>query len=132
MKAIQHIAFNCRDLKGQEQFYTEQFGFRRCRVFKAGTPNEFIMLRLGSTCLELFSAKEEAKLEMAGEQPVGFTHLAFEVPDLDAAIAALHAVGIQTEDIIDCSSIVAGFRVCFFDDPEGNRLELMQGYKDEF
>ncbi len=33
--------------------------------------------------------------------------------------------------MIDCSTVVEGLRVCFFDDPEGNKIELMQGYKDQ-
>ena len=132
MNAIQHIAFHCRDLKAQERFYTKHFGFCRCRVFNAGAPDEFLMLRLGSTRLELFSAKADAKSRKANEQPVGFKHLAFEVPDLDAAVAGLRADGIQTEKIIDCSATVEGLRVCFFNDPDGNRIELMQGYKDQF
>lgn len=131
MNAVQHIALNCRDLKCQEEFYTKHFGFRRARVFNADTPTEFIMLRLGSTCLELFSAQGEAKADVGKEQPVGFKHLAFEVPDLDAAVAGLAAEGIETDPIIDYSGVVAGLRVCFFNDPDGNRLELMQGYKDQ-
>lgn len=131
MIALQHIALNCRDLKKQEQFYTKHFGFRRSRVFNRNTPDEFLMLRLGPIRLELFSAGGKAKALDGGEQPVGFKHLAFEVPDLDAALAGLQAAGIQTEAIIDCSSIVKGMRVCFFNDPENNRLELMQGYQDE-
>jgi len=132
MTTVQHIAFNCKNLKAQEQFFTKHFGFRRSRVFNAGTPDEFIMLRLGSTCLELFSAQKDAKPPVRSEQPVGFKHLAFEVPNLEAAIAKLQADGIQTDGIIDCSGVVEGLRVCFFNDPDGNRLELMQGYKDQF
>lgn len=131
MKAIQHVSLNCRDLKAQERFYTKHFGFRRSRVFNAGTPNEFVMLRLGTVRLELFSAGPGAKAQRGGEQPVGFKHLAFEVPDLEAAVAALKKDGIQPEAIIDCAPAVPGLRVCFFDDPDGNRLELMQGYRDE-
>jgi hypothetical protein len=28
--------------------------------------------------------------------------------------------------------VVKGMKVCFFNDPEGNRLELMEGYQDQF
>jgi glyoxylase I family protein len=129
VNSVQHIAFNCRDIKRQEQVFTRHFGFRRARVFNAGTADEFIMLRLGSTCLELFSARESGA--SPGEQTVGFKHLAFEVPDLEVAIANLHTDGIETEPIIDCGSVVPGLRVCFFLDPEGNRIELMQGYQDQ-
>jgi len=131
VKIIQHIALNCRDHKAQEQFYTRHFNFRRSRVFNAGQPDEFVMLRLGDTCLELFTARPEHRNQAAGPQPVGFSHLAFEVPDLDAAVAKLRADNIKTEEIIDCSWVTPGLRICFFHDPDGNRIELMQGYKDE-
>lgn len=129
MKTIQHIAFNCKDLKRQEEFYTKHFGFKRARTFNAGTPNEFFILRLDSACLELFSSQDQK--EKAGEQPVGFKHLAFEVPSLEVAIAALNEDGIETENIIDCSAVLSGMRVCFFNDPDGNRIEIMEGYADE-
>ena len=130
MTAVQHIAFNCRNLKISEQFYTKHFGFRRSRVFNPDTPGEFVMLRLGSTCIELFQASEhKAK---ACQQPVGFQHLALEVSNLEKVIKQLKVDGIKTEEIIDCSSIVKGMKICFFNDPDGNRLELMQGYQDQF
>ena len=131
MGAIQHVALNCRDMRAQEEFYSKHFGFRRARTFKAGKPNEFVMLRLGVTCLEFFQAAEDAGDKRGGPQPVGFAHLALTVDDLDAAVAALDSAGVKMEGIIDCSKILEGFRVCFFDDPEGNRIELMQGYQDE-
>jgi len=131
MKAVQHLALNCKDLKAQAKFYQKHFGFKRARVFNEGTPNEFVMLRLGTMCLELFQATNLLSSSRGSEQPLGFKHLAFEVSDLDKTLAALREDGIQTENIIDCSSIVNGMRVSFFDDPEGNRLELMQGYQDQ-
>ncbi len=132
MSIVHHIALNCRDRKKQEAFYTRHFGFRRSRVFNEGTPNEFVMLRLGPTCVELFSAKEEDRTRSGGAQPVGFNHLAFEVADMEEATTRLRDDGIETDKIIDCSNVVEGLRVCFFDDPEGNRIELMQGYADQF
>ena len=48
------------------------------------------------------------------------------------AVAGLQADGIKPEKIIDCSAVVQGMRVCFFNDADGNRIELMQGYKDQF
>ena len=132
MKAVQHIALNCRDLHAQEQFYTKHFGFHRARVFNAGRPDEFIMLRLGSTCMELFQAGAVCASDKGGEQPVGLKHIAFEVPHIEEAVRNLNADGIATDEIIDCSSIVKGMKVCFFNDPDGNQLELMQGYQDQF
>ncbi len=130
-RLVQHIAFNCRDMAAQEAFYTKHFGFNRARVFERGTPNEFVMLRLGATCLEFFQTGDDAKVLAGGEQAVGFKHLAFEVPDIPAAVAALKKDGIEPGPVIDCGSIVEGMSVCFFDDPEGNIVELMHGFRDE-
>ncbi len=130
MTALQHIAFNCHDMAAMERFYTEQFGFRRARTFHRGLPGEFLMLRLGGMCLELFNVPADLAVR-GGEQAVGFKHMAFEVPDMEAAIIRLQAVGVKTGDIIDAGKSVPGLRVCFFDDPEGNIIELMEGWHDE-
>ncbi len=128
---VQHIGFNCRDLKKSEAFYTRHFGFKRARVFNRGRKDEFIMLRLGSTCLELFPMVTPNPEAKGQEQRPGFKHLAFLVPDIKQAVDRLHADGFKTGDVIDCSGIVPGMKVCFFGDPDGNTLELMQGYQDE-
>jgi glyoxylase I family protein len=130
MIVFHHVALNCRDLERQEAFYREHLGFKRARVFRGGRPDAFVMLRLGNTCLELFTASPEHTGSGGGEQPVGFKHMAFEVNDLDGAVAHLEAAGVRTEAILDLSGFAQGLRVCFFHDPEGNRLELMEGYTE--
>ncbi len=45
--------------------------------------------------------------------------------------ASFRAHGIEPDEIIDLGYIVPGFRIVFFRDPEGNILELMEGYTDE-
>jgi glyoxylase I family protein len=128
---VHHLALNCRDMRAQEVFYSRHFGFRRARVINAGTPQEFIMLRLGAMCLELFQVNPADAAARGGEQPVGAKHFAFHVDDIEAAVRALNADGIATDKIIDCAKLLPGLKVCFFNDPEGNRLELMQGWRDE-
>jgi len=66
-----------------------------------------------------------------GEQTVGFKHLAFEVPDIDAAIEKLRGDGVEPDPINDCANLSHGLRICFFKDPDGNILELMEGWQDE-
>jgi glyoxylase I family protein len=129
MNAVHHIALNCRDRIVSEKFYAKHFGFRRARVFNTGKPGEFVMLRLGGTCLELFQSSRNASGH-AGEQPIGFKHLAFEVPGIESAVEQLQRDGVSTDPIIDCSKDVPGLRICFFKDPDGNILELMEGWKD--
>jgi glyoxylase I family protein len=130
MNAFNHIAFNCRDLFAQEAFYTKHFGFKRSRTFNRGEANEFFMLKLGSMRLELFK-NQKAGEDKGSEQPVGFKHLALDVPKLEPFIESLRADGIEADRIIDCGKIAPGMRIVFFRDPEGNILELMEGYRDE-
>jgi len=131
MPAIQHIAFSCIDRIAQEKFYTDHFGFKRARVFMRDTPNEFVMLRLGNACIELFSTPPESHDKKGGEQPIGFKHFAFEVDDIEKKVKEFHDAGVETQDIIDCSKVAPGLTVCFLNDPEGNIIELMQGWQDE-
>ena len=130
MNAVQHIAFTCRDIRKSEAFYTKHFGFRRARVFNRGRADEFLMLRLGGMCIELFQAPAGAAAA-APASGAGYKHLAFEVPSVDAAVARLRDDGMAPDPVSDCSAIVPGMKVCFFQDPDGNRVELMQGYRDE-
>ena len=39
--------------------------------------------------------------------------------------------GIAVGEIIDRSEEVVGLRVCFFAGPEGNLVEIMEGWKDD-
>jgi len=131
MAVFHHLALNCRDVKAQGAFYARHFGFKRVRTFRAGRPDEFIILRLGNACLELFPAQEGGPGRSDQAQAVGFKHLAFEVDDLDRTVGELKADGVQPEAIMDLSAMAEGLRICFFNDPEGNRIEIMEGYQDE-
>ena len=91
---VQHIALNCKNRDAQEKFYTKHFGFRRARVFNAGKAGEFVMLRLGAVCLELFPAAHTSSADQGGERAVGFKHLAFQVPDVGSKAAELNADGV--------------------------------------
>jgi len=46
-------------------------------------------------------------------------------------LEALRADGIEPDPIIDVGHVTPGCRIVFFRDPEGNILELMEGYRDE-
>ncbi len=130
--AINHLAFRCRDLAAQEAFYTKHFGFRRSRTFRRGEPGEFFMLKLGSVRVELFPPDPADGADAkGGPQGVGYRHLAFDVAKLEPVLEALRADGIEPDPIIELPQLGEGFRIVFFRDPEGNVVELMEGYRDE-
>lgn len=123
-----HIALNCKDIKTQEKFYTEVLGFKRVRVFNKLQSNEFIMLRLDSFCIGLFTSSDS---EINLKDKSTFKHFAFSVDSLEKYKKILQSHNISIEKEIDHSKILEGFKICFFSDPEGNTLELMEGYEDE-
>ena len=132
MNTFNHIAFACRNLAAQEAFYTKHFDFKRSRTFRRGEPGEFFMLKLDNVRLELFPTDPAKSAgQKGGEQPVGFKHLAFNVPKLEPVVEALKADGVDCDPIIELPKLAPGFRIVFFRDPEGNILELMEGYVDE-
>jgi glyoxylase I family protein len=102
---VQHIGFTCRDKTAQEKFYVKHFGFRRARVFNAGKADEFVMLRLGGVCLELFPARGAAVTDPGSERNIGFRHLCLQVPDVAAKAAGLNADGVKTGSVIDAASM---------------------------
>jgi glyoxylase I family protein len=129
---VNHLALNCLDVAAQEAFFSKHFGFKRSRTFNPGKPNEFIMLKLGSMRLELFPADRARSLnQRGGEQAIGFKHLAFDVPKLESAMESLQADGIQFDPVLTQDHVTPGLRIVFFRDPEGNIIELMEGYRDE-
>lgn len=128
MPAIHHIAFHCHDIDAQEKFYSRHFGFQRVWTFNAGKPDEFRMIRAGACCLEFFPKAVDTPADArGGEQPIGLRHLAFSVDNLEDAIAKLKEDGITTDPILD-QLPVPGLRICFFRDPEGNIVELMENW----
>jgi glyoxylase I family protein len=101
-------------------------------TFNAGKPDEFIMLRLGQVRLELFPTDSAKTMyEKGGEQVIGFKHLCFDVPNFYLIIEALRADRIAPAPIIDVDRLIPGCRVVFYRDPEGNIIELIEGYRDE-
>lgn len=76
--------------------------------------------------LEIFSyAPQAARSNTAVNRP-GFTHIAFQVEDVDSARKAVLAAGGQQVGEIVTLKIATGARVtwCYLADPEGNLIEL--------
>jgi hypothetical protein len=53
------------------------------------------------------------------------------VPKLEPILASLAEEVIEPYLKKDLDEVSPGLRIAFFRDPEGNIIELMEGYKDE-
>jgi glyoxylase I family protein len=132
-----HIALACKDPRTVERFYAKHFDFQRTRVYPAESIpglGEVVIITSGSLSLELFPAREERPVPSAGGDGPwypGFRHLAFLVDDLDAKLAEMGDEATLTFGPIDLGFLIPGMRVAWLADPEGNIVELNQGYVDE-
>jgi glyoxylase I family protein len=130
---LHHVGMSCTDPIALERWYTKHFGFTRGRVYAPGE-GQVVMIQAGGVYLELFYSTEERpapKVEGAGPDYSGFRHLAFLVDDLDAKLAEMGDEARITLGPLDMSQFIEGMRVAWIADPEGNIVELNQGYVDE-
>lgn len=125
LQAVHHIAIICSDYEASKAFYTDLLGFTIIReVYREDRDSYKLDLALNGTYLiELFSFPE-APERASYPEARGLRHLAFEVENLEEAVAELHQSGIQVEDIrIDPYT---SKRFTFFSDPDGLPLELYE------
>lgn len=130
---MNHIGLTCDDPIAVERWYAEHFGFERKRVYAPG-PGQVVVVGNGGVNLELFPAKGEPPAprgEADGPQYAGWRHVAFLVDDLDAKLAEMGDDARVTLGPLDMGEFIAGMRVAWISDPEGNIVELNQGYVDE-
>jgi glyoxylase I family protein len=129
-----HVALSCRDPIVTEQFYTDHFGFTRARVIPIDDKNQVVFLRCGDVYLELFSAEGSSPVptaEGAGPEYPGIRHLAFQVDDVDAKLAEIGDAAPVTLGPLDFGEVISGWRTAWIADPDGNIVEISQGYVDQ-
>jgi glyoxylase I family protein len=131
--SFSHIALACKDMRAIEGFYTRYFGFCRARVLPVGD-EEIIFLKSGPMYLELFQAKEPAPApppEKDGPWYPGWRHIAFQVDDIDAKLAEMGGDARITLGPLAFDDFIPGWRTVWVADPEGNIVEITQGYVDQ-
>ena len=125
LNKVHHIALICSDYQRSLDFYTRVIG---CQVsaehWREEQQSYLTKLSLnGDYVIELFSFPSPPKRPSYPEA-AGLRHLAFEVDDIVAQVAELDRMGIAHEDIRTDST--TGKRFVFFDDPDGQPLEMYE------
>jgi glyoxylase I family protein len=134
-----HVALNCKDALALERFYTRHFGFTRARVIPLGGGQQIVFLKAGGIYLELFQAEGPSHMPLAagdGPHGGGVRHIAFKVDDLDATLAALGddikaRITLGKDKPLDFSAFIPNWKTVWLSDPEGNIVEISQGYVDD-
>jgi lactoylglutathione lyase len=99
-QTLGHINFKTRDLKASIAFY-ETLGF-------------YLELTGGGVA------------RSPGPEPTGFNHLCITVDDMDAALRDLEAAGIKLMHAFVDKKGLDNNRGAWIEDPDGNRIELME------
>lgn len=128
-----HIALNCINPEKIEKFYEKHFGFTRKRVFIENSGEQIIMIGSGKVYLELFSSFQTSnrkKTEMTGPEGRGWRHICFAVENLDKKLLEMGEDLKITQGPVNLDNFVQGMKACWIEDPEGNVIELCEGYRD--
>jgi lactoylglutathione lyase len=119
-----HTNVRVRDIDASLRFY-EALGFeRRGRLQFDGAYNVYLGLPGDGDTLELTVNEGREEPYDLGD---GYGHVALEVEDLDALLEALAAQGIAPETPPYGPGGRDEFRICFVQDPDGYRVELIDG-----
>ena len=124
LNKIHHIAIIASNYEVSKKFYTEILGLQVIReVYRKERDSYKLDLKLGDSEIELFSFPN-APVRPSYPEARGLRHLAFEVDNIDEAIAELNLHGVECEPIrID---EFTGKRFTFFEDPDKLPLELYE------
>jgi glyoxylase I family protein len=128
-----HIALSCKKPLETELFYTKHFGFKRARVIPLGK-DQIVFIKRGSVSFELFQSSQEApvaRVSGAGQEYPGYRHLAFQVEDVDAKLAEMGEDAIVTLGPMNFDEFIPGWRSVWIADPDGNSVEISQGYVEQ-
>jgi glyoxylase I family protein len=122
---VHHIAIICSDYEKSKAFYTEILGFKIIReVYRKERQSYKLDLSLGETyIIELFSFPDPPK-RLSRPEGAGLRHIAFEVDDVEEAVAILNQMKVEAEPIrIDETT---GKRFTFIFDPDNLPVELYE------
>lgn len=118
---VEHLGIYAADSEGLSQWYRERLGFAVVRKLeKEGRPPIYFLKTEAGWEIEILpSPSSPRKRELTDP---GYSHIGLVVEDFDQTAAFLESRGISLHDVRDTS---IGWKIGYFEDPEGNRLEIV-------
>jgi glyoxylase I family protein len=118
MAKFEHFALYAADAPALKDFYVDAFGLRVVKE-SGGSPPGYFLADDAGMALEIIGRPE-------GEPAVNqrwVCHIALAVEDVATTRAALERRGLafETDTVVDNASM----RTAFFNDPEGNRCQIV-------
>ncbi|MEM9351918.1 MAG: VOC family protein [Planctomycetota bacterium] len=140
---LAHVGITVADMERSLRFYTELLNAEIILDTTVSSPGlsrtvsvpdaelHIVLMQLGNTVLELIDyAHQTGQRILADNSQPGAMHVAFEVNDIDAAYQELTERGVEFNAppytfTDDDGPGVAGIRIAYFRDPDGNQLEMV-------
>lgn len=133
LKRIHHVAYRCKDAKETVEFYQRVLNMDFVLAIaedqvpstKAPDPYMHIFMDAGmGNVLAFFELPNSPEMGRDEQTPQWVQHIAFELEDMDALIAAKAHIEAEGLDVL--GPINHGiFKSIYFFDPNGHRLELV-------
>ena len=132
LHGVHHVAYRCKDAAETVAFYRDvlgmdfQLAIAEDNVPSTGEPDPYMHVFLdagGGNVLAFFELPNQPEMGRDANTPAWVQHLAFEVADMDALLAA--KAHLEREGVEVLGPTYHGiFRSIYFFDPNGHRLEL--------
>ena len=133
LKRIHHVAYRCKDAKETVDFYERVLGMEFLIAFaenqvpstKEPDPYMHVFLDAGmGNVLAFFELPTKPAMDRDRNTPEWVQHIAFELEDYDALLAAKQHIEAQGIDVVGPTNHGI-FQSIYFFDPNGHRLELV-------
>lgn len=125
-----HVTLTVANLEKSLEFYQGVLGFPVLGQLVMNDERGFVItyLQFGNSVLEIFSFDKAPTIYHIwnpDETVLGFKHIGLLVDDVFAVADRLKAAGVRI--IYQPNHALGGVDTCFFADPDGNALELING-----
>lgn len=124
IKRIDHLQMNVADVEKSKNFFIEKLGFKLHSII----PGEGVFVCSGDVLIGFFDAKDYAKVHGGQPEPLGITHIGFEVDDVEKAQQELIDKGIEfrRKPTVNAGT---GRMITGFKDPDGFTWQLSKQYQ---
>jgi catechol 2,3-dioxygenase-like lactoylglutathione lyase family enzyme len=132
LKRIHHVAYRCRDAKETVEFYQRVLNMdfvlaiAENEVPSTGAPDPYMHIFMDAgmgNVLAFFELPTQPDMDRDHNTPEWVQHIAFEVENVEALLAAKAKVEAEGLDVIGPTNHGI-FKSIYFFDPNGHRLEL--------
>jgi catechol 2,3-dioxygenase-like lactoylglutathione lyase family enzyme len=124
---LEHLGIYAKDCEALASWYRIFLNLKVVRKLeKSGRPPIYFLKSNESMEIEILPTTKERKNRVLEDQ--GFSHIGIVVDNFDDFASYLKSKGISLHDVRYTS---AGWKIGYFEDPEGNVLEIVQRKQDE-